>query len=173
MISTQLPLTLQAFLEICPAIKADNVYECSRTGCWKHTNNLRDDGYAAVQVKGKKVRAHRLAYEVASGEPIPEGLMVRHGPACEDGNCFRPSHLSVGTAADNAADRERDGRTARGSRNGASKLTEDEVARMKCAAQLGEKARCLAEEYGVSTRTIYRILADELWTHVDPAPAAL
>jgi HNH endonuclease len=39
--------------------------------------------------------AHRVAWELANGEKIPEGMFVLHGPGCPR-NCCNPTHLRVG-----------------------------------------------------------------------------
>ncbi len=82
-------------------------------GCWLFTSgkNTANDGYGAINLGGAPQRAHRVAW-VLTKEPIPEGLVVRHGPQCEgrpgrEGRrCVNPNHLAVGTQAQNHADKD-------------------------------------------------------------------
>ena len=58
---------------------------------------------------GRLRYAHQVSYELNRG-PIPPGHVVRH-VVCNNPSCVRPSHLEVGTQADNMADRRKAGRT--------------------------------------------------------------
>lgn len=74
--------------------------------CW--TWDYPGPGGYGVFVTGRKsYRAHRLSWEWAYGA-IPSGLYVCH--RCDTPPCVRPDHLFLGTAKDNAADRDRKGR---------------------------------------------------------------
>lgn len=83
------------------------------TGCWLWTGGRQTpsptspSGYGKVQVNGRRVFAHRRAYELACG-PIPVGLQVLH--RCDTPLCIRPAHLFLGTQADNMADMAAKGR---------------------------------------------------------------
>src|SRR3990167_930519 len=77
--------------------------------CWVWTGARHKSGYAYMTGPNppKTVRINRLAYELCNG-PIPVGLDVCH--SCDNKLCVRPSHLWVGTRAENNHDRERKGR---------------------------------------------------------------
>lgn len=60
---------------------------------------------------GKVVRVHRLVFELASGEPITNGLHVLHSR--DNPPCLNPEHLSLGTPLENARQREQRGRGSR------------------------------------------------------------
>ena len=88
--------------------------QTDRTGeCWLWRGALHDGyPYGTFNAgRGRIVRAHRFAYEMESG-PIPKGLYVLH--TCDEPRCVRPSHLWLGTQADNMHDRDRKGRARRG-----------------------------------------------------------
>jgi GIY-YIG catalytic domain-containing protein len=63
------------------------------------------------------------------------------------------------------------GPTLRGSENGHSTLTEEEVAEIKSRLCDGEKVKVLAADFGVSISSIGRIRKNEIWQHV-PWPAS-
>lgn len=59
--------------------------------CWEWTAVRDPKGYGVFTTsEGKKVGAHRVAYELLVG-PIPEGLVLDH--LCRNPGCVRPSHL--------------------------------------------------------------------------------
>lgn len=105
--------------------------------------------YGRVVIKGKTKRAHRMAWEACCG-PIPSGMLVCH--SCDTPLCINPSHLFLGTAADNNRDKMMKGRhrAAKGERNGQAKLTDVEALELKRLALAGHPYRGLAARYGVS-----------------------
>ena len=66
--------------------------------CWLWTPPLDDSGYGKFSVSGKKVGAHRWAYEEINGA-IPDGLQIDH--LCRVRNCVRPDHLEAVTHLEN------------------------------------------------------------------------
>lgn len=101
--------------------------------CWLFTGRPDSTGYGRLILPDKtKVAIHRLALEIASGAPIPEGFMALH--TCDTRICVRNDdegiyevngivrprwgHLWLGTTADNTADRTSKGRSASGDNNG-------------------------------------------------------
>lgn len=130
------------------------------SGCIRFTGTVDSDGYGQIMINRVKYRAHRLAYELASG-PIPEGYVVRH--KCDNPSCINPDHLEAGTQADNIKDKVERGRQASGSSIGVSKLTETDVKNIRSS---GLKVSFLASSYGVSTVSIRNILRRKTWQHV-------
>lgn len=78
-------------------------------GCWLWNGARRHD-YGEVWRDGKRIYAHRAAFELVHG-PLEPGQVVRHH--CDTPLCVRPDHLASGTQADNIADMNARGR-ARG-----------------------------------------------------------
>ncbi len=80
-------------------------------GCWNWTGkpHRKADGkdwYGRFTVNRKCENAHRWSYRFTHGE-IPDGLFVLH--TCDNPLCVNPSHLYLGTDADNTRDKiERD-----------------------------------------------------------------
>lgn len=71
-------------------------------GCWEWMGQKNNGGYGRVGIsinkKQKDLTCHRVSYALANGN-VPEGLMVMH--KCNARFCVNPSHLEVGTCADN------------------------------------------------------------------------
>ncbi|MFL6024581.1 MAG: HNH endonuclease [Marmoricola sp.] len=68
--------------------------------------------YGWIRYDGRsQMSAHRATYVVHNG-PIPEGLVVRH--TCDRIGCVEPTHLIVGTVAENNRDMSERGRNRTG-----------------------------------------------------------
>ena len=129
--------------------------------CQLWRGSLDKDGYGTAYVRGRKVRAHRWAWELENG-PIPKGLLVLH--ACNNPPCVRVSHLYLGTQKENIAQRDAQGR--RGDARGhPKKLTAEQVQdiRRTYALAVPPSQLWLAQEYGVHPSTISRIIARLRW----------
>lgn len=131
------------------------------SGCWLW-ENATDHGYGVFSLEGKSWRAHRAAWMLFNG-PIPNGLFVLH--RCDTRCCVNPRHLYLGTHADNMRDMTTRNRQACGTRQGLSKLTDDDVGVIRSS---GEPKKALAREYGVAPVTIRDLLARRTWRHVAP-----
>lgn len=129
--------------------------------CWIWTGQTDDWGYGVLRMV-KKDKAHRVAWRLTFGE-IPPGLSVLH--RCDNPPCVNPSHLWLGTAKDNARDREAKKRhvPARGESCGASKLTENAVFAIR-ACRASHAA--LGRFFGVTADTIMKIRQRKHWRHI-------
>lgn len=111
-----------------------------------------------VGADGKHYEAHRVSWILHHG-PIPVGLWILH--RCDIALCVRPTHLFLGTAAENSADMVRKGRVH-------SKLTAEQVRAIRRRYVPHEcSGAALAAEYGVSRALIHRILARQIWRGVE------
>lgn len=135
--------------------------------CWPWTGGRTARGYGRFRMGGKSVAAHRFALVLSHGQ-IPPGLSVCH--SCDNPPCCNPTHLWVGTAADNAADLNAKGRASRGSMHGRAKLTEGQVLDIRQEYSRGSVRQIdLAHRYNVNQVTISAILRGETWLTVPVA----
>jgi hypothetical protein len=128
--------------------------------CWVWTGSRTPKGYGSA-FDGKRLRrAHRLIWEWENG-PIPDGMVVCH--RCDNPPCVRPSHLFLGTAADNTADMLAKGRhvAPTGLANGRAKLSAEQIAEIRARRDAGEQLRPIADDYGVSASYLSRVVRGE------------
>ena len=124
---------------------------------WDGTRS-RERGF--ISMNGKMISAPRFSYLLNVGE-IPEGLCVCH--TCDDPRCVNPSHLWLGTHAENMRDMRLKGRV-KNERNGRSKHTTEKVREIRELWATGQYTqRELGEKFGVSHTNIYAINKGLLW----------
>jgi hypothetical protein len=124
---------------------------------------LDRDGYGAFTVDGKKYKAHRLAFELATGAD-PTGLLVCHH--CDTPSCVNPDHLFLGTQADNLRDMTQKERHQFGSQHHSALISDDDVLAIRDRRAKGEKGLALAAEFGLSQASISDIYHGRTWRHV-------
>lgn len=135
--------------------------------CWVWTRATGQWGYGKLRLNKRYCVAHRVSYEMENG-PIPAGLLVLH--RCDNPPCVRPSHLRLGTSADNTHDMHEKGRAANegalGMANSHAKLTDEQVIEIRERFAHGELRRSLALEFGVGVTAISYIVNGHLWKHL-------
>lgn len=65
-------------------------YEVTADGCWQWIGHVSGGGYGQVALRGVRVAAHRLAYELLV-EQVPAGGVLDH--LCRNRACINPDHL--------------------------------------------------------------------------------
>lgn len=133
--------------------------------CWEWQGQLMDNRpYGKVKYHQQHWSAHRLAYTLANGE-IPEGMNVCH--ACDNPKCCNPSHLWLGTHADNNKDRTAKGRSAKGESHRSAKLTPSAVTEIREKYASGQYSQeALSKIYGIAQTGIGYIVRRKHWKHV-------
>ena len=111
---------------------------------------------------------HRWVVEQVLGRDLKPSEFILH--ACDNPPCYRYDHLSVGTVQDNNADMFAKGRASKppvnrlkGTKNGRAKLTPHNVEQIRRLYKQGLAAARIAEQYGVSRATIYKITNGLSW----------
>jgi hypothetical protein len=129
--------------------------------CWLWTGRTTG-GYGHISIFGKECLVHRLIYQYATGRD-PGDLGVLH--TCDNPSCCNPSHLWLGTRADNNRDRADKKRSAdvRGERSPSAKLTE---AAVRYILKSQETGATLARRFNVCPSLPSKIRHRRLWKHV-------
>jgi acetone carboxylase gamma subunit len=120
-------------------------------------------GYGQFKISGQVYGAHRVAWMLHIGLPIPGDLCVCH--SCDNKKCCNPRHIWVGTKNDNAQDMVRKGRAhqPKGEIHPGAKLTESQVRQIRqetCPQIL------TARKYNISQANVSSIKTGKRWTHV-------
>lgn len=131
--------------------------------CWEWTRAISSKGYGKIGRGGRgngHVPAHRVSWEMTHGA-IDSGLFVCH--RCDNRRCVRPSHLFLGTNADNMRDAATKGRSPRGDGHSNSKLTRDAVLDIRSSSETQD---ALARKYSVAQSAISMARNRKTWRHV-------
>lgn len=74
--------------------------------CWPFRRPT-EVGYGRLNVAGKEVYAHRVAWELTNGPIAPRTYVLHRCPGRHNRACCNPAHLYLGTYKDNARDLKR------------------------------------------------------------------
>lgn len=120
-------------------------------------------GYMQVGLHKKSYRVNRLIADafIPNKNNFPD---VLHKDDCKANN--NVNNLYWGNAKLNAQDRENNGNTAKGERNGMSKLTDEKVLKIKNLLETGNSLLNTAKEFGVSKKIVLLIKQEKIWKHI-------
>lgn len=125
--------------------------------CWPWTAAIFRGGYGQFRAAGRSIYAHRVAFLLVTGQD-PGPLQVRH--RCDNPACCNPSHLEVGTHADNMRDKAERGRVT------GAILTPEKVREIRRRVAAGESQTAVARDLGVGRRTVRDAVNRRTWKHV-------
>lgn len=116
-------------------------------GCWEWQSK------GTIRLGGRDTRSiapHKVAAYLFLGVPTSTPVFR----ACKNKLCVRPDHLQVGIVQ-------------QGSHHHRAKLDDAAVRAILEAKKKGHRVKNIAEEYGVSSPTVCKIVARQAWRHVD------
>lgn len=152
--------------------------------CWDWNGYIREKKkpYGRYEINGKVYSAHRVAYFIQYKIDPKELHCLHH---CDNPRCVNPSHLFLGTNADNVADKVKKGRQVKNQKhnsgrkftqfhnwkNPGSKLSEKQYGEiLEKYMSRTHNAYELAELYQVSRTTIMKVVikmgGDKLPTNI-------
>lgn len=142
-----------------PVIKGDWVLR-------RQTQHKAGHMMVSLSFAGKRgsYYVHRLILEAFVG-PCPEGMECRHLNGIPNDN--RLENLEWSTYQINQMDRAKHGTSNRGERCASSRLTKDQVIKIRKKYAAGKITyRELAEIYEVSQSTVYELITRQTWKHI-------
>lgn len=124
-------------------------------------------GYGAFYVRGERIGAHRLAWEIENRRPLPDELWALH--KCDHPWCVNPQHIFLGTVQDNVDDMWAKGR-ARPARGEEKSLLKNKEVRQVFQLLADNKLtqQEIANKFGVSRGAIKDINVGKNWRHLQP-----
>lgn len=136
--------------------------------CWLWQGNMANGGYGTIRDRTgyphRRFLAHRLSYQWAKG-PIPEGKVVRH--KCDTPPCVRPSHLILGSHADNIRDKVGRNRQLKGEQIKGAKLNPEKVRAIRRLAAITKMRHAdIGMKFGITQTNCSAIIRRKLWKHV-------
>ena len=135
-----------------------------------HQQVERRNGYIRVCLYPAKrtVRVNVLVLEAFHGRRPSPNHEAAHWDDDKKNNTV--ANLRWATSLENKADRDRNGRTARGVRHGQAKLTENDAAEIYRLAKLpGADAKAIGARFGVTRQMVAYIRDGRLWRQVTEA----
>ena len=135
--------------------------------CWNWQGSIFASGYGCIHFAvGRKnyfrYRVHRLAYYSVTGID-PRNKLVCH--TCDNKKCCNPSHLFLGTSAENSLDMKNKNRAARqpGEKHGMAKLTINQVLEIR-ASNL--TPTIISPVYKICPSLVSQIRRRKIWRHI-------
>lgn len=133
--------------------------------CWLWRGAFFPDGYPQISYRNRATRVNRAVMELVNGVP---GLIDGSNPvhvlhSCDNRRCVNPSHLFLGTNADNMRDRNQKGRTAKGERHWNARLSSRSVGEVRRLAKQGVPTRQIASQFGVTAGHVWSIVQGRTW----------
>jgi hypothetical protein len=136
------------------------VYEGDECLMWPFGKD--GDGYGRLDSKP----AHRQVCEEVNGPPPTSKHEAAHSCGKGASGCVTKRHLSWKTHAENQGDRLLHGTHNRGTRHGASVLTEEQVRAVRLLKP-GRTAKEVSELTGVSPENVSHIVTGQCWAWLD------
>jgi hypothetical protein len=139
-------------------------------GCWIWTGPKTSKGYGAISgeqpakgVRGKTLLAHRVSYELNSGDTLTGSDVVCH--SCDTPDCVNPAHLRKDTQSSNIkeafAKERKEPLILSGENNPKSKLTLEQARYIKAHPE--KKHTELAAMFGLSPNCIRGVRIGRTW----------
>ena len=142
--------------------------DLNENNCWEWKGSFDSSGYGCIYSNKKTLKAHRVSYEIYYKKSLGN-LHCLH--KCDNPSCVNQLHLFCGTNLDNIKDKVKKGKcytgNQKGESNGASKLTDTDVIKIRQLHQSGKFTTIkLGNMYNVNRSTISYIVNNKTYKHL-------
>lgn len=129
----------------------DKVKKAGPDDCWEWQGSVYRAGYGQTYQPEtqKSTGAHRVAYTLTKGQPLP-GMAVAH--TCHNKLCCNPAHLEAQTYSENT----RSNFTRSVNTHKGKKWSDEQVSEMHRLRSAGVPVRVIAETIGAPLKTVER-----------------
>lgn len=133
-------------------------------GCLLWIRSIDTKGYGESRYQGRRIRAHRLAWMLATGSEAKHCVCHK----CDVRNCVNPDHLFDATQRDNILDCIAKGRrnTSAGTMGGRRKLRAENIPEIVRRHGVGEQMTVIAKTFEVDPMTIFDVVHGLSWKHI-------
>jgi hypothetical protein len=133
--------------------------------CWEWQASLHTSGYGRFKLASYWcVMANRMSLVMHTNDDRLDRMALHH---CDNRKCCNPHHLYWGTHTDNMRDcvrrNRRPWRDQSGAKNGASKLTDDQLALIVARLQDGWNNKQIAADLPVTHSMVSLIRLGRMW----------
>lgn len=135
------------------------------SGCWLWTGTANADGYGAIKLRRKALKAHRVSWLLHFGDPKERQVLHR----CDNPSCVNPDHLWLGTHLENMRDKVRKGRSSsmHGASNPRARLTAEQVLELRALYATGQWRQVdLASRFGLKQPQVSEIVRRTSWSRI-------
>lgn len=135
--------------------------------CWPWLGFRNEQGYGRTWIDDRGYYAHRVIYDLAN-----PGQIEREAPkstaekgwlmhSCDNPSCCNPSHLSVGTHADNMRDKAEKKRCPdyRGQKSPRASITDELAVEIRRLHGYGISAREMSRLFGISRNVVQGVVS--------------
>lgn len=147
----------------------DSFEKAGNDQCWEWKGTKNNAGYPLFSYKGRMISALKVLYGLHNEKKIPEDWVITH--SCRKVDCMNPDHVYITTRSELTTDLYARGllkpASQKGAKNPNSKLSEDDVRKIRARKKEGVTHDELAKDFGVTKTTISMIYNRKLWSHIE------
>lgn len=142
----------------------EKVEPVTESGCWIWVGSRNRCGYGQFMLRGRPHLAHRVSWELKCGK-CPDGAVLHK---CDTPSCVNPSHLFIGSQADNVADMMAKGRNVVGIRHSADRHGRARISNETAIQIFNAQGRHaeIASHFGVCNATVSHIKTGRQWSSI-------